>query len=145
MSKNIHDCSVVKYIDSIADKLSDMGQRARQSANEYTDKQHWCSGQLMSWSDERAFAVAADMLRGLSRDLAPRLLGAPPHCTCKAVWKGQRVKIKEGYGYLGEGREGVAIGEPVEIDQYWIPIKWDDEEDPNWHKLSRVYDIEKIS
>lgn len=47
-------------------------------------------------------------------------------------WTGQRIAIREGWS--GANRRGTAIGEPVFYEQDWVPVKWDDEDDPNFHK-----------
>ena len=46
------------------------------------------------------------------------------------------VKIKQGFG--DEGRTGHVIGDTVYADfgQNWTPIKWDDADDPDWHKTA---------
>jgi len=43
-----------------------------------------------------------------------------------------RVKIKS--GWEGAGREGVVLGETVLTGQEWVPMKFDDEEDPEFFK-----------
>lgn len=45
---------------------------------------------------------------------------------------GDKVQIK--YGWCNDGRKGSVVGCPVFIEQWWIPILWDDEEDPDFHK-----------
>ncbi len=46
-----------------------------------------------------------------------------------------RVRIKA--GWEGAGREGTLLA-VVYVDQYWSGVKWDDEEDPDWHKTSAL-------
>lgn len=29
---------------------------------------------------------------------------------------------------------GIQVGEPVFVQQWWVPVIWDDEEDPEFHK-----------
>jgi hypothetical protein len=65
-------------------------------------------------------------------------------------WTGERVRMvdtcirgprdwpKGGQPRPSNTITGTAIGEPVFIEQHWLPVKWDDEEDPNWVKLSTV-------
>jgi hypothetical protein len=47
-------------------------------------------------------------------------------------WTNERVVIRK--GWYQAGRQGTALGEPVFIEQDWVPVKMDDEEDPNFHK-----------
>jgi len=51
-------------------------------------------------------------------------------------WKNARVRIK--CGWSGAGNSGTAVGEPVFIEQWWLPILWDGEEDPDFHKLAGI-------
>ena len=44
----------------------------------------------------------------------------------------KRIEIRKGWDEAG--RQGIALGEPVFVGQDWIPVKWDDEEDPTFHK-----------
>lgn len=48
------------------------------------------------------------------------------------TWTNKRVEIRE--GWYEAGRQGIAVGEPVLIEQDWVPVKMDDEEDPTFHK-----------
>ncbi len=50
------------------------------------------------------------------------------------TWTGKRVVIRK--GWHGVGRQGTAVGEPVFVLQDWLPVNWDDEEDPDFHKLA---------
>lgn len=43
-----------------------------------------------------------------------------------------RVRIKSGWD--NAGRTGTVIGRSVKRGQWWSPVIWDDEEDPDWHK-----------
>lgn len=52
------------------------------------------------------------------------------------AWSGKRVKIKPNWN--GEGIEGLALGEPVLVQQLWLPVLFDGEEDPTFHKLAGV-------
>lgn len=56
-------------------------------------------------------------------------------------WKGRRVRIPLDMNYADEGREGVAVGEPLSepyFSQPWLPVRWDDEEDPDWFQADMV-------
>ena len=44
----------------------------------------------------------------------------------------KRIQIREGWDEAG--RQGTALGGPIFVGQDWIPVKWDDEEDPTFHK-----------
>ncbi len=48
------------------------------------------------------------------------------------AWTDERVVIREDWHQAG--RQGTALGEPVYVEQNWVPVKWDDEEDPTFHK-----------
>lgn len=53
------------------------------------------------------------------------------------IWKDCKIRVKDGWEW--HGRSGRALGEPICIDtQYWIPILFDDQLDPDWFKLSGV-------
>ena len=43
-----------------------------------------------------------------------------------------RVTIREGWHEAG--RHGVALAPPVFVEQWWTPVKWDDEDDPTFAK-----------
>lgn len=43
-----------------------------------------------------------------------------------------RVRIKE--GWEDAGQKGTVLGTNLFVEQLWTPVKWDDEEDPNFHK-----------
>jgi hypothetical protein len=45
-----------------------------------------------------------------------------------------RLRIRAGWG--DSGRQGTRIGPDVVLEQSWTPIKWDDEDDPDWHKTT---------
>jgi hypothetical protein len=58
-------------------------------------------------------------------------------------WTGVRIIVREGWD--GAGRKGEALGEPVHTKQDWLPVKWDDEDDPNFVKLAGVMpDIDPV-
>lgn len=47
----------------------------------------------------------------------------------------KRIAIKA--GWFEEGKLGIAVGDPVLVDgMLWVPVVWDSEDDPDWHKLS---------
>lgn len=52
------------------------------------------------------------------------------------IYKNCKVGIKEGWD--GFGRHGRALAEPVWVEQYWLPVLWDDEEDPTFYKLAGI-------
>lgn len=57
----------------------------------------------------------------------------------KEYWEAQMVRIKT--GWENSGKLGVALGEPVTIyrnSQEWLPVIWQGEEDPDWHKLAGI-------
>lgn len=71
--------------------------------------------------------------------------------TEKVRWIGARMKVREGWMRGGfdlskltlaeaEARDQLlrctALGPPVFIGQEWLPVKWDDEEDPKFFKLA---------
>jgi len=43
-----------------------------------------------------------------------------------------RAKIKSGWDKAG--KEGDVLGDNIFVKQWWTPIKWDDEEDPDFIK-----------
>lgn len=60
-----------------------------------------------------------------------------PRTKVVKAWAGKRVRIKA--LWFGGGMEGRALTEPVLIGgQKWIGVKWDAEEDPDWHKASGI-------
>lgn len=49
--------------------------------------------------------------------------------------KDKRVKIKDSWG--GAPQAGVALGDAINIyGMMWVPVLWDGEVDPDWHKLA---------
>ena len=54
------------------------------------------------------------------------------------IWTGKRIEIRRGDSWLREGRKGTAVGEPVFVQQNWLPVLWDDEEDPTFSKLAAI-------
>ncbi len=50
------------------------------------------------------------------------------------LWKNERIVIRK--GWYEAGRQGTAVGEPVFVEQDWLPVLWDDDEDPTFHKLA---------
>ena len=48
--------------------------------------------------------------------------------------KNKRVRVKLGWG--NEGREGTVVGSSVFLHQWWTPVLWADEEDPDFFKQS---------
>lgn len=65
-------------------------------------------------------------------------------------WKGKRVRMRPNCirnhndWPLGEKPRdaativGVTLGEPVLVEQEWLPVKWDDRDDPDFIKLSTI-------
>lgn len=59
----------------------------------------------------------------------------------KATGRLSRVKIKD--GWHDAGKEGFIIGEEALIGQYWTPVLWDGDDDPDWHKSAGLERIVK--
>ena len=49
---------------------------------------------------------------------------------------GTRIRIKKGWEDFGQ--VGTCLGIPIFVDQLWIPVLWDNEEDPEFFKLAGV-------
>ena len=49
---------------------------------------------------------------------------------------GPRVRLRA--GWFGAGRLGTVVGAQVRLGQWWCPVLWDDEEDPDWHKSAAL-------
>ena len=50
---------------------------------------------------------------------------------------GPRVRLRAGwFGALG--RLGTVVGAQIRLGQWWCPVLWDDEEDPDWHKSAAL-------
>ncbi len=47
-----------------------------------------------------------------------------------------RIRVKKGWYEFG--KVGTCLGNPVFVNQEWIPVLWDDEEDPEFFKLAGV-------
>jgi len=45
---------------------------------------------------------------------------------------GTRLQIAP--GWYEEGKKGTVVGHDVFVEQFWTPILWDDEDDPDFHK-----------
>lgn len=44
------------------------------------------------------------------------------------------------FGWSGTGRRGTVLGPAIDLDgQSWVPIRWDEEEDPDWHKEAGLW------
>lgn len=53
------------------------------------------------------------------------------------IKKGTRVRVRR--SWHNEGNVGVALGAPVMVKgQEWVPIEWDGQEDPDFHKLAGI-------
>ena len=50
------------------------------------------------------------------------------------ILKDCKVRVKDGWG--GAGNKGVCLGEPVFVGQWWLPVKWDNEDDPDFFKIT---------
>ena len=62
-------------------------------------------------------------------------------------WTGKRVTMRDGcirdhndWPWGEPAREartivGTALGEPVFVEQEWLPVKWDDRDDPDFCKV----------
>jgi len=53
--------------------------------------------------------------------------------------KGSRIRIRDGWDEAG--REGVCLGKKVtspHTGQEWLPVCWDDEEDPDFFKPAAI-------
>ena len=79
---NKHDCSVIKYLERIADELRMKSQVHGERAKSAPGDLHWTIGVVRDYALEESYIIASSMVRGLSRDLSPEFLKAPPHCTC---------------------------------------------------------------
>jgi hypothetical protein len=44
-----------------------------------------------------------------------------------------RIMVREGWETAG--RLGTAVGHPIHINQDWLPVVWDNEEDPTFFKM----------
>ena len=49
---------------------------------------------------------------------------------------GTRIQILE--GWEGTGDKGAVLGTPVFVEQYWIPVKMDKDEDPTFVKYASI-------
>jgi len=56
--------------------------------------------------------------------------------------KGTRIRIKP--DWEDGGKLGTIIGDDVFIEQWWTPVKMDDEDDPNWHKTAGLEYLKEI-
>lgn len=45
-----------------------------------------------------------------------------------------RVRVKD--GWCEAGKEGTRLGPDVLVGQWWTPVKWDDDEDPDFFKTA---------
>ena len=52
----------------------------------------------------------------------------------------KKCKIKD--GWVDEGKSGVVLGDSVWVEQFWTPVLWDGEEDPDFVKTAGI-DIEE--
>jgi hypothetical protein len=47
---------------------------------------------------------------------------------------GPRVRVRTGWDNAGQ--LGTVVGAQIHLGQWWCPVLWDDEEDPDWCKSS---------
>ncbi|TDI96978.1 MAG: hypothetical protein E2O29_01720 [Deltaproteobacteria bacterium] len=80
---NIQNCSVIRYLEKIADELQSTSWQRGERAKSFPDDNLWCMGAVQDRAEEIAFMVASGKVRGLNRDLAPEYLKTPFHCTCQ--------------------------------------------------------------
>lgn len=52
----------------------------------------------------------------------------------KTIRKGSRIRIKR--DWFGGGSAGKALGAPILLDQHWVPVLFDVDEDPCFFKLA---------
>ena len=60
------------------------------------------------------------------------MINPPTFDDTKPIKRRPRVRISDGW-YQAD-REGRMIGDQVYVEQWWTPVKWDDEDDPDFHK-----------
>ena len=48
------------------------------------------------------------------------------------------MKVKIKVDWMGAGRTGVSLGQNVFVEQWWMPVKWDNEDDPCFHKTAAL-------
>ena len=49
---------------------------------------------------------------------------------------GTRIRIKKGWSEFG--KVGTCLGNTVFVEQEWIPVLWDNEDDPDFFKLAGI-------
>jgi len=49
---------------------------------------------------------------------------------------GAHIRVKKGWHEYP--KTGICLGKRVFIEQWWVPVKWDDEDDPDFFKQSGV-------
>jgi hypothetical protein len=91
-------------------------------------------------------AIALGLLRDFLGHVSARVSGRPSGT--RRRWTGMRVRMVNGSirdevdWSLGQNVRqaititGTALGEPVFVEQEWLPVKWDDREDPDFCKLA---------
>jgi len=47
-----------------------------------------------------------------------------------------KIRIKK--GWEDAGKQGITLTEPIMLGQLWVGVKWDDEDEPDWHKASAL-------
>ena len=57
--------------------------------------------------------------------------------------KGQRVVIRPGWDQAG--RRGTVLGPAVFVEQSWTPVKWEDEDDPDFFKTAGLSDYSHLA
>jgi hypothetical protein len=57
--------------------------------------------------------------------------------------KGQRVCVHQVWHEVG--RCGTVLGPAVFVEQSWTPIKWDDEDDPDFFKTAGLTDFSHLA
>lgn len=88
--------------------------------------------------------ATTDETAALGRVIVPRT-SAAPRAIVEAVGTTRvtaRVEIRPGWG--DEGRQGAALSGVIDVvalgqRQEWVVVLWDDEDDPNMHKLAGLH------
>jgi hypothetical protein len=90
--------------------------------------------------------IALGLLRDFLGHVSARSRGKPRG----KYWTGKRVSMVHGAirdegdwppglpARDGANIRGTALGEPVFVEQEWLPVKWDDREDPDFCKLALI-------
>jgi hypothetical protein len=148
LRKELADDAVVRYVETQGgravhrlwrDKMHDQGRDTL-----YRDVWEKLAEKDQALDQAIALGLLRDFLGHVSARTSGKSIGT------RQEWTGKRVRMVDGSirdrhdWPLGEKPRpsisiiGTVLAEPVFVEQEWLPVKWDDREDPDFCKLASL-------